>query len=141
MKAATYLRIASVLTFIHAVLHTIGGVFGKPMPGVAREAFTVMQSHHFVVMGVSRTYAAFYVGLGLGATIFMTAEAILLWQLAGLVPLVGRRLRPLLWVLLVSWLAMAVNSWAYFFMGPVVAEILIAACLGGAIYAARPAAQ
>src|ERR1700738_4550594 len=30
MKPAIFLRIASVLTLIHAVLHTIGGVFSKP---------------------------------------------------------------------------------------------------------------
>ena len=29
MKTTLFLRIASVLTLIHAVLHTIGGVFGK----------------------------------------------------------------------------------------------------------------
>jgi hypothetical protein len=37
-----------------------------------------------------------------------------------------------------------VNSYAYFFFGPVVAEILIAACLGMAMVtakAAHPAAQ
>ncbi len=35
MKPAIFLRIAAVLTFIHAVLHTIGGVFGKVPPGPA----------------------------------------------------------------------------------------------------------
>jgi hypothetical protein len=35
MKPALFLRIASVLTFIHAVLRTIGGVFGKVEPGPA----------------------------------------------------------------------------------------------------------
>jgi hypothetical protein len=29
MKPTIFLRIAAVLTFIHALLHTIGGVFGK----------------------------------------------------------------------------------------------------------------
>ena len=35
MKSTIFLRIASVLTLIHAILHTIGGVFGKPEPGAA----------------------------------------------------------------------------------------------------------
>ena len=30
MKPVIYLRAASLLTLLHAVLHTIGGVFGKP---------------------------------------------------------------------------------------------------------------
>ena len=29
-KPVVLLRVAAVLTLIHAVLHTIGGVFGKP---------------------------------------------------------------------------------------------------------------
>lgn len=33
MRPTLFLRIAAVSTFIHAALHTIGGVFGKPSPG------------------------------------------------------------------------------------------------------------
>jgi len=33
MKPALFLRIAAVLTFVHAVLHTIGGVLAEPDPG------------------------------------------------------------------------------------------------------------
>ena len=33
MKPVLYLRIASILTLIHSILHTIGGVFGKPPSG------------------------------------------------------------------------------------------------------------
>ena len=36
MKPVVFLRIASVLTFIHSVLHTIGGVFSGPDPGSLR---------------------------------------------------------------------------------------------------------
>jgi hypothetical protein len=32
-KPVLFLRVAAVLTFLHAVLHTIGGVFGKVGPG------------------------------------------------------------------------------------------------------------
>jgi hypothetical protein len=37
-KSVLFLRIAAFLTFIHAVLHTIGGVFGKVGPGPASVA-------------------------------------------------------------------------------------------------------
>jgi hypothetical protein len=37
----------------------------------------------------------------------------------------------------VAYLVLAVNSNAYFFMGPVIAEILIAACLGAATVTAK----
>jgi len=38
-----------------------------------------------------------------------------------------------------AYLALAVNSWFYFFQGPVVVEILIALCLSLAIATAKPA--
>jgi hypothetical protein len=43
MKPVLFLRIASVLTFIHAALHTIGGVFGKVTPGPATVAVQAMR--------------------------------------------------------------------------------------------------
>lgn len=136
LNCTTYLRIAAVLTMIHAILHTIGGVFGKPQPGAATAAFTAMQSHRFLMMGHLRTYAGFYVGFGLAVTIFLTVLAILFWMLGSLAKHDAARLKPILWTCLAAFLVLAVNSYAYFFSGPVVAELLIAACLGGAIHAA-----
>jgi len=75
MKPVLFLRIASVLTLIHAILHTIGGVFGAPSPGVATTVAAMMRSR-FPVMGVMRSYSDFYLGLGLAVSIFLTAEAI-----------------------------------------------------------------
>ena len=42
MKPTIFLRSASVLTLIHSVLHTIGGVFGNLRPGIAAATDT----HH-----------------------------------------------------------------------------------------------
>jgi hypothetical protein len=140
VRPTLFLRIAAVSTFIHAALHTIGGVFGKPTPGHATVAVEAMKINQFLLMGHTRSYWDFYRGLGLGATISLTAEAILFWQLGSLAKTDARRLRPILSTFLVAYIAMAVNSNAYFFMGPVIAEIVIAACLGLAIVAAEPQA-
>ena len=137
-KTVLFLRIAAVLTFIHAVLHTIGGVFGKVGPGPASIAVAAMQSNEFLVMGNMRSLWAFYRGLGLAVTILLTAEAVLFWQLGSLAKNDARRLRPILGTFLVAYAVMAVNSNMYFFSGPVIAEILIAACLGLAIFTAKP---
>jgi hypothetical protein len=137
MKPALFLRIASVLTFIHAALHTIGGVFGKPEPGPATVAVQAMKVNQFLMMGNMRSYFDFYRGLGLGATISLTAEAVLFWQLASLAKTDAGRLRPILATFLVAYAALAVNSYTYIFLGPVIVEILIAACLGLAIVAAK----
>jgi hypothetical protein len=129
MKPATFLRIASVLTMIHSILHTIGGVFGKPTPGPAEVAVGAMKANHFILLGSPRTYWDFYLGLGLGITIFLTAEAIVFWLLASLVPTAGARLRPILGVFALGYLAFALDSFRFFFLFPVIVEVLIAVCL------------
>jgi len=141
MKAAIYLRIASFLTLIHAILHTIGGVFGKPEPGVAAMVAETMRANRFPVLGVTRSYADFYLGMGLGISIMLTAEALVFWLLASLVKSDGARLRPIIAVFLAGYLALAVNSWFFFFSPPVIVETLIALCLGMAIRFAKPAHQ
>ena len=139
MKPILFLRIASVLTLVHAVLHTVGGVFGKPIPGVATIVATTMQANHFTVFGVTRSYADFYFGMGMGITIWLAAETVLLWQLGTLAKKDAARLKPILTVLLLGFLAFAMNSYLYFFLGPVIVEILIALCLVMAIATSKPA--
>jgi hypothetical protein len=140
MKSTLFLRIASVLTLIHSILHTIGGVFSKPDPGAASVAFAAMQSNQFLVMGLSRTYADFYMGLGLALTISMTVEAIVFWQLGSLAKTHAPAIRPIAATFAVGYLFIAVNSGFHFFQAPVVFEILIALCLGLAIFTAKPVA-
>jgi hypothetical protein len=139
MKPAIFLRVASGLTLLHAVLHTIGGVFGKPAPGVAATTEAVMRANYFQVLGVTRSYWEFYRGMGLGATIFLTADGLVFWMLASLAKQDAARLRPILWVFTLAYLVFAVDSYEYFFSGPVIAEVLIAACLLGAIATAKRA--
>jgi hypothetical protein len=140
MKPTLFLRIAAVLTFIHAVLHTIGGVFSKPGPGPEAVAVEAMKVNQFLLMGHVRSFWDFYRGMGLGITITLTAESILFWQLASLAKSEAWRLRPIMATFFVAYSVFAVNSYAYFFLGPVITEILIAACLGVAIVTAKPQA-
>jgi hypothetical protein len=139
MKPTLFLRIASVLTMIHSILHTVGGVFGKPAPGVAATTLETMKANAFPAMGVTRTYFDFLRGMGLAVTIFLTIEAIVFWQLGTLARTDATRLRPIIATFLIAYLALAVNSYTYFFLGPVIAEILIVACLGMAIVTANAA--
>jgi len=141
MKPSLFLRIAAVLTFIHAALHTIGGVFGQAEPGPATVAVQAMKINQFLLMGLTRSYWDFYRGLGLAVTIFLTAEAVLFWQLGSLAKTDARRVRPILATFLVAYAALAVNSYTYIFLAPVIMEIVIAACLGLAIVTAKSQAQ
>jgi hypothetical protein len=137
MRTVLFLRIASVLTLVHAVLHTIGGVFGGAAPGAQQAAVTAMQINQFQVMGVTRTFWDFYMGLGLAGSVSMTVEAVVFWQLGSLAKTDALRLRPILATFLIGFLGVAVVSYRYFFVAPVIAEILIALCLGLAIVAAK----
>jgi hypothetical protein len=119
-------------------MHTVGGVFGKPVPGVGEVTFAAMQSNRFPMMGVSRSYADLYIGFGLAISIFLAIEAVVFWQLGSLAKLDAVRIRPILATFTVAYLALAVNSWQFFFAGPVVTEVLIAACLVLAILTAKP---
>ena len=124
-----FLRIASVMTFIHAVLHTVGGVFGRTEPGAATIAVEAMKANQFLLMGHMRSYWAFYRGLGLGLSIFLTAESIIFWQLASLARRDAERVRPLLFTFAAAYSLFALNSNTYFFIGPVIVEVMIAASL------------
>ena len=140
MKAAMYLRIASVLTLIHAVLHTVGGVFGKTPPGPASAAVAAMQANHFVFMGATRTFWDFHIGMGLAVTIFLTMEAIVFWLLGGLVKRDGTALRPVLAIFALGYVAFALDSMVYFFTLAAVMELCIAAFLVLAMAKAKPTA-
>jgi hypothetical protein len=138
MKPVIYLRIASILTLIHSILHTIGGVFGKPPDGPAAMVAASMR-YRFEVFGVMRSYADFYRGMGLGITIALTMDAAILWLLSSMAKSDAVRLRPILAVFLMGYLTLALNSYTFFFSGPIIAELLIALCLGAAIFTAKHA--
>jgi len=139
MKPVLFMRLASVLTFVHAALHTVGGVFGKPDPGVQEATVAVMKAGQFQVMGLTRTYWDFYTGLSLAVSVMMLVEAIVFWQLGSLAKGDASRLRPILATFLVGYLALAVNSYRYIFAPPVIIELLIVVCLGLAVLTSRPA--
>jgi hypothetical protein len=141
MNPVIYLRIASVLTLLHAILHTIGGVFGKPQPGPQQAAVTAMKVNQFPLMGATRSFWGFYRGFGLGITIFLAALAVVLWQLSSLASRDSYRLTPIYWTLLLAFLLMAANSYVYFFWPPVVVELVIAVCLLGAIFTSKAPAR
>jgi hypothetical protein len=79
-------------------------------------------------------------GLGLVVSVFLAVEGVVFWQLGSLAKTDALRLRPILATFLVGYLCAAVVSYRYFFVGPVITEILIALCLGLAIAFARQVA-
>lgn len=137
MRPTRWLRAASILTLIHAILHTIGGVYSPPDPGPQQIAVDAMKSNTFLLMGHTRSFWAFYHGMGLAVTIFLVVEAIVFWVIGTLVRDSRADLRDLLVVFVIGYMALAVNSLRYFFIAPVIVELLIAGCLIMAILSCR----
>jgi hypothetical protein len=140
MRTGLFLRIASVLTLIHAALHTVGGVFGGAAPGEQQAVVDNMKAHVFPAMGVMRSYWDFHMGMGLVVSVFLTVEAVVFWQLGSLAKTDALKLRPILGTFLIGYLGVALVSYRYFFAAPVITEILIALCLGLGIASARQTA-
>ena len=101
-----------------------------------------MKGNAFAAMGVMRTMWDFYRGMGLAVSVLLTLVAVVLWQLSVLSKTeMLAYLRPVIGAFVVGFLLMAVVSWQYFFAGPLVTELLIAACLGMAMIPARQEAE
>jgi hypothetical protein len=137
MKPSIFLRAASLLTLIHAVLHTVGGLFGGPRNPAQAAASTVVQSLHFEAFGMTRSYWDFYFGFGLMTSVTLFLLTALLWQLAPLVKTDPMKARPFLAMLFVTFIVMAVISRLYFFAPPFVFEVVIAVCIGAAFITAE----
>jgi hypothetical protein len=129
MNPRIWLRAAAVITLIHTVLHTIGGVFSSPDPGAQTVAVTAMKVNTFMAFGNLRSYWMFYRGMGLAVTLFLTLSAVVFWLFGDLIKVAGPSLRPVLIACAAAYLAFAVISSQYFFLLPVITELLIAACL------------
>ncbi len=92
-----------------------------------------MKANKFLAFGHQRTFWEFYTGLGLGVTIFLLMDSIVLWLLAPLIMRYPKEIRPVLAAFALGYLVFAVDSFRFFFLGPVVVEIIIGICLLAAI--------
>ena len=138
MKPKLFLRIGAVVAIVQAILHTIGGVYGTPEPGAAAAAVVAMKANHFAVTGLDRTYWDFFMGFGLGITVFLAIEGVVFWMLGSLAGKDGVDVRPILMAFVVGYAALAVLAYQYFFFAPLVCDALVALCLGLAAFKARP---
>jgi len=136
MKPTLFLRTASVLTFLFCAGHTMGGVLGKPAPGVQASVVQTMKANAFDAMGSRRTWWDFNIGYGLMVSVTLLIHAILFWHLGNLVKTDGIRLRMILALLFVEFALQAPIAGRYFFLGPCIASVLVAACLAAAFFTA-----
>jgi hypothetical protein len=130
-------RIAAVLILLFDLGHSAAFPWSDPQWGVDT---SVMRSSHFQILGFSRTYWHFYVGSGWSIGVFLLLAAVLAWQLGSVPPQSFRLVRATAWALALSFVALTVLNWLYFFTIPIVFSGLIAICLVGAAWRSARAA-
>lgn len=136
MTSSTVLRIAAVVALIQFAGHGALFLRSKPSHGPAEVAVVnAMKENRFNFGGATRSYWDMYFGYGLEAAAVCLVEAILLWQLAGIARAAPGIIRPIVALVLVSNLAHAVLVLRYFFLVPLVPDVLISALLAWALAA------
>ena len=138
MKASTFYRAAAVLLLLFAIGHTLGFRQSDPQWGVG-VLLGSMRSIHFNVQGFTRTYWDLFVAAGLSVGVFYLFAAILAWQLGSLPKETLALMRGIAWAFALCFAAIAVLSWKYFFVIPIVFSIVITVCLIAAAWrSAKP---
>ncbi len=133
MKAFHFLRIAAVLTLLYCAGHTSGMPWTPYTSSEATAVVEAMKTHPFEEQGFKGTYWDLYMGFGLVISVYLLAQAVVLWQLGSLAKTDAVRVRPIVVTFLIAFVINLVLSWKYFFIVPVVLAGLIALCLAAAL--------
>lgn len=138
MSAAAFLRAAAIIAVVQWVAHTTLFVRATPTHGSEESAvIATMQSHSFDFAGAARSYWDFYYGYGLMAAFVVLVEAILFWQLAGSTATAPTLVRSIALLLVAYNIGHAMLAARYFFVTPIIPDVLIAGCLTVAILLLR----
>jgi hypothetical protein len=133
MKSFHFLRIAAVLTLLYCAGHTMGMPWTPYTDSEATSVLDSMKNHSFEAEGFKGTYWDLYFGFGLIISVYLLAQAVVLWQVASLAKADAPRVRPLVVSFLIAFGINAALSWKYFFVVPVVLAGLTAICLAIAL--------
>jgi hypothetical protein len=133
MKASTLYRISAVLLLLFAAGHTLGFRESDPSWGIDA-LLGSLRSVHFDIQGFSRTFWDFFAAAGFSVGVFYLFAAVLAWQLGGLPTETLATMRVTVWALAVSFAAIAVLSWTYLFLIPIVFSTVITVCLTAAAW-------
>ena len=139
MKTPLLLRIAAVLTLLYFAGHTAGMPW-TPVNGLKEKAlFYAMRSDTFAVSGSTRSYWDFYYGFGVAISVYLLAQAVVLWQLASVARRDPMAARPMIATFFVAFIGNAIIAWRWFFFMPALFAVAIAVVLAIAFSRARPA--
>jgi hypothetical protein len=140
MTPSTLLRIAAVVALLQFAGHGALFLRAKPTHGPAEVAVvTAMKQNRFNFGGSTRSYWDMYFGYGMEAAAVCLLEAILLWQLASIIRVAPGLIRPLIALVLIANLAHIVLVVRYFFLVPLVPDVVISALLTLVLASSVPA--
>jgi hypothetical protein len=137
VNTSLLLRIASIITLLFAVGHSMGAPWTPVNASAPAAVVEAMKSVRFDALGSSRTYWEFYFGFGVSISIYLFMQAAVLWFLATIARNQPSAVRPIVVVLLLGYSANVYVTWRYFFIVPLVLSIVMAACLALTLVASR----
>jgi hypothetical protein len=136
MQPRTLLRVAIAATAFFAFGHTMG-MLAEPSRPAEAAVLAALGATTFDVMGVQRSHAAFYEGLGWYLTLTLLTLTGTLWQLSQRVDAQPELVRPLLLGPLLFCVVSTGLCAVWFFPAPLIASAVAAAALAGAWWGLR----
>jgi hypothetical protein len=136
MTTTLFLRIASVISLIFALGHTIGGL-RKWSPMGDNEVLRAMTAVRFDTMGANRSYLDFYMGFGWSISVAMVMQTVLLWQMASLARTDPASVRPMIAVIALATVTGGVIAWRFIFPVPALFSSALVIALAAAYVVAR----
>src|SRR5689334_13611072 len=94
MNTTLLLRIASFIALLFAVGHPMVNPWTPTDEASAASVVAAMKSVSFDAMGAHRSYWDFYYGFGVSISVYLFAQAVLLWLLATLAKTQAAAVRP-----------------------------------------------
>jgi hypothetical protein len=138
MTATRWLRISSVISFLFAVGHTLGGrKYWSPMGDNA--VLQTMKTVHFNIKGTERSYLDFYLGFGCSISVFQMLLAVLLWQLATMAAANPVCARPMIATIAVATALCAGITYVFILPLPALFSLILTGSLAVAYFVARRA--
>lgn len=117
MTTTLLLRVASVISLLFALGHTLGGMkHWSPMGD--NDVLKAMTSARFDVMGTSRSYLDFYMGFGWSLSVALLLQSVLLWEIASLARADALRVKPIIAAFALATLASGIIAWLFIFPVP-----------------------
>jgi hypothetical protein len=135
MKPCILLRTAAVVALLLGVGHSLGAPWTPVVGPAERVVIDAMKSDQFAVMGDTRSYWNFYVGFGWSISVYLVAQAIVLWQLATQSKRDPRGVRPIVIVFFACTLLTAAIAWKYILAVPVLFCAVLAVLLALGVWA------